>query len=234
MGLLALCAFFVGTIRPIGRIGPTGQPSVTAAQHVAGARNKTGVRGCYPLYKWLEQCGEIPTEGAKNAMTMKSCVFRGSVALLVLGALVLGPSRAYAHCQVPCGIYGDQTRFEILAEHITTIEKAIKQIKALSGDGKDDANQRVRWVLAKDDHADKFANIVTYYFLQQRVKLDEAKSDPEAYAEKLGLCHQLLVYAMKTKQSTDIENVEKLRGALAAFRKAYLGEEAEAHSDAKK
>ena len=30
------------------------------------------------------------------------------------------------HCQVPCGIYGDQNRFEQMLEDQSTIEKAVK------------------------------------------------------------------------------------------------------------
>ena len=48
---------------------------------------------------------------------------------VLLSAVVLG-SLAYSHCQVPCGIYGDEGRFDAIAEHITTIEKSMKQIEA--------------------------------------------------------------------------------------------------------
>jgi hypothetical protein len=39
----------------------------------------------------------------------------------------------------------------------------------------------------------------------------------------------MLVYAMKTKQSTDLENVEQLRSLLATFRTAYFGAERGEH-----
>lgn len=38
---------------------------------------------------------------------------------------------AWAHCQIPCGIYDDAARFKALAEHITTIEKSITEIGTL-------------------------------------------------------------------------------------------------------
>ncbi len=43
----------------------------------------------------------------------------------------------------------------------------------------------------KDEHADKIAKIVTYYFMAQRVKPGEASD--KAYTKKLVLLHQMLV-----------------------------------------
>ena len=47
-----------------------------------------------------------------------------------------------AHCQVPCGVYGDSARFTQMLEDQTTIAKAIARINDLAGkkDGKS-ANQ---------------------------------------------------------------------------------------------
>ena len=54
--------------------------------------------------------------------------------LVLVGAtvglvLVAGAPVAQSHCQIPCGIYGDDARFEELAEHIRTIEKSMAQIQ---------------------------------------------------------------------------------------------------------
>ncbi len=134
-------------------------------------------------------------------------------------------SMAYSHCQVPCGIYGDQMRFDMIAEHITTIEKSMKLVTELSSRDKPNMNQIVRWVQNKDKHADEISHIITYYFMAQRVKLPP-EGDVEAYHEyvrKLASLHEMLVYAMKTKQTTDLANVEKLRSSLRKFQDAYLG-----------
>jgi len=56
------------------------------------------------------------------------------------------------------------------------------------------------------------------------VKLVE-KEDDEANKIRtmhLSLCHEILVYAMKTKQTTDLSNVEKLRSAVKAFKASYF------------
>jgi len=131
----------------------------------------------------------------------------------------------FAHCQIPCGIYGDQTRFVMLNEHITTIEKSMNQINELSEDGAANANQLVRWVMNKEDHADKMAEIITQYFLQQRIKPEEAESDHASWMAKMTACHHILVSSMKAKQTTDLKHVEDLRKHVKAFAEAYLGEE---------
>lgn len=140
-----------------------------------------------------------------------------SVSAIVLGSL------AYSHCQVPCGIYDDEARFNLIAEHITTIEKSMKLIENLSSEEKPNMNQIVRWVNNKEKHADEISHIVSYYFMAQRLKVS-AKSDTKAYDEyvnKLTLLHQMLVYTMKTKQTTDLANVEKLKSLLDDFHRAY-------------
>ena len=146
-------------------------------------------------------------------------------ATLLVSAVVLG-SLAYSHCQIPCGIYDDEARFSELAEHITTIEKSMKEIVTLSADSKPDMNQVVRWVNNKDIHADELSEIVTYYFMAQRIKLPptgDTKAQ-NAYVAKLSLLHEMLVHAMKTKQSIDQANVDKLRAALEKFHKAYTAD----------
>ena len=144
--------------------------------------------------------------------------------LVVFGAVLFFASLVSAHCQIPCGIYNDEARVVLLEEHITTIEKSMKLIVQLSEEPLDHANQIVRWVNNKDQHADDFKDIVTEYFLQQRIK-PVAAGDPEStavYAKKLSLCHRMLVTVMKAKQSTDLAHVETLKQLVADFREVYF------------
>ena len=138
-------------------------------------------------------------------------------------ALLLTPVIASAHCEVPCGIYGDAMRIEMLREHVTTIEKAMGQIQALSAEDAPDYNQLVRWVTNKEEHAVEFQQIVSQYFLHQRLK--PAGTDDATYVEKLALLHQLLVTAMKAKQTTDPAHTTRLRELIDAFAEAYFGPE---------
>ncbi|MFC2163940.1 superoxide dismutase [Ni] [Acidobacteriota bacterium] len=143
---------------------------------------------------------------------------------LFLTMLLLLKPVVFSHCEVPCGIYNDQMRFTQLEEHITTIEKAIKQITALSKESPQNMNQIVRWVMNKEKHAEEIQHIISQYFMTQRLKLAD-KNDAEGFEMlkvKLVLCHEIIVYAMKAKQSTDLDIVKKLKTALVYFKTAYL------------
>ena len=144
---------------------------------------------------------------------------------LSLFALCLTVSVAFAHCQVPCGIYGDQLRFEQMLEDEQTISKSQLQIHELTA-GEIDAqavNQIGRWVATKEEHATKIQQTIAAYFMAQRIKLPaagDAKAKAE-YVKNLSLLHELLVYSMKAKQTTDAQYVEKLRTTLNTFHNAY-------------
>ncbi len=121
---------------------------------------------------------------------------------------------AFAHCEIPCGIYDDATRLSLIQEHIVTIEKSMNKIKELENGS--NQNQLIRWVANKEDHANQLQEIVTQYFMTQRIKFD-AKD----YDKKLASLHQMLVYAMKCKQTVDLANVESLKKAAKEFHDLY-------------
>ncbi len=142
-------------------------------------------------------------------------------AIFLLAALST-TSTLQAHCQVPCGIYTDDTVLTDLHTHQTTIAKAMVKINELQADSKN-TNQVVRWVMNKEDHAKKIQDTMTHYFLAQRIKLAEAESNEKSYLKKVTLAHKIIVLAMKCKQSTDTEVAKKLHAAIDAFAKAYSG-----------
>ena len=152
---------------------------------------------------------------------------RLSVAVALFIASAIAASGVLAHCEIPCGIYGDEMRFEMMREHIKTIEKSMNMIVSLSGEGERNDNQLVRWIMNKEDHAGELQHIVSQYFLTQRVKPVEAEADEayEAYVHKLNLLHEMLVLSMKAKQSTDPGVIERLKAVLEKFREAYFGKE---------
>jgi nickel superoxide dismutase len=128
-------------------------------------------------------------------------------------------SRAAAHCEIPCGIYDDEARISTIAEHVSTIEKSMKQILELQNSKSINYNQLIRWVMNKENHANQLQEIVTQYFMTQRIKVDTKN-----YPEKLALLHKMLVYAMKCKQTTDLSHIDTLRSLLKEFRNLYLGQ----------
>jgi len=145
---------------------------------------------------------------------------RRAAILLVLGLFVmLGTvTLAFAHCEIPCGIYDDHARVHMIEENITTIEKSIKSIRELQTAKPTNNNQLVRWVMNKEKHADAIHEIVTQYFMTQRIK-----PDAKDYDKKLGLLHKMLISAMKCKQTTNLENVATLRSLLQQFENSYFG-----------
>ena len=139
-------------------------------------------------------------------------------------SLLLSSEKSYAHCEVPCGIYADSIRISMINEHIITIEKSMKKIVELSKKAAPNYNQLVRWVTNKEEHAKKIQEIVSQYFLHQRVKITDP-SDKEhfsKYVKLLTTLHEISVYAMKTKQSTDLANIAKLKKSVEDFSTAYF------------
>jgi hypothetical protein len=145
---------------------------------------------------------------------------------LIIAAVVIAiiqPALVNAHCQVPCGIYGDDARFDAMFEDTATIEKSMRSIAKLESDAGKNINQLIRWVDTKELHADKLTEIVTAYFLTQRIKPVGAadKDAHDAYLKKLELLHNIMIQTMKCKQTTDVEHVEKLRMYITQFRVVY-------------
>jgi nickel superoxide dismutase len=154
------------------------------------------------------------TKGA----TMKKYI----IAALALTILALN---AHAHCQIPCGIYDDVARIKEMEEHVTTIEKSMKEIVKLTADTPQNINQRVRWVNNKEQHADKLTEIVTAYFLTQRIKPTEPA---EKYEVELKTLHGMMIASMKAKQTVDLKQVEALRKLIHQFENLYFGKPAAA------
>jgi len=146
---------------------------------------------------------------------------------LVLVIVLLGslPGDARSHCEIPCGIYDDPMRLDMIAEHIGTIEKSMHQITELSGADPVNYNQLIRWIDNKEQHANLLQDIAFQYFMNQRVKpVAPGGEGYDAYVEQITLLHRMLVTAMKCKQTTDQAHIEELRTLLQSFRSAYLHE----------
>ncbi len=155
---------------------------------------------------------------AHPASPLEFAMQRLTLSLLALCLLPLAGSRvAEAHCEVPCGIYADQRRFEQMLEDTATIHKAMDQIAALAGKtDAQSANQLVRWVNTKEQHATSTQGIIAQYFMTQRIK-----GSQETYVARLTSAHAVMTLAMKCKQTTDTANADKLKAAIVHFHKVY-------------
>ena len=128
-----------------------------------------------------------------------------------------------AHCQVPCGIYNDVARIIQIQEDFSTIQKAMTKIKELSQ--QQDAtsmNQLTRWVMTKEDHASKIQKVVSDYFLTQRIKPKTEGSEFDTYVKQTTTLHQILVSAMKCKQTVDLGHVDEGLHQIETFIDLYF------------
>lgn len=148
---------------------------------------------------------------------------KNSILLMILG-IIFNAQTVNAHCEIPCGIYADSVRITLILEHITTIEKAMNEINKLSNSENINYNQLVRWVVNKEEHAEKIQDIVSQYFLHQRIKVvDEKDVEKQTkYLAQLASLHNILVLTMKTKQSTKLELIKKLKSSVSKFTSLYF------------
>ena len=147
---------------------------------------------------------------------------KSSLAFILSGFLLslMMISISGAHCEIPCGIYDDPLRIKLIAEHTATVEKAMKQILSLSSEKTINYNQLVRWISNKEDHATEIQHIVSQYFMTQRINPDQKK-----YMEMLKTLHEMLLSAMKCKQTTDLSHIDTLRSLLNKFETLYFEHE---------
>ena len=110
-------------------------------------------------------------------------------------------------------------RIEMMKENIETIEKSMNQIMTFEKSNPVNYNQLVRWIMNKEHHADELQEIITQYFMTQRIN-----PDSKNYSQKLELLHKMLINTMKCKQTTDLKYVEILRTLVKDFHSLYFSE----------
>jgi aconitase A len=91
-------------------------------------------------------------------------------------------------------------------------------------------NQVTRWVLNKEQHAQEIQDIVSKYFLTQRIKLkDDSKESKDLYHAQLSALHNILIDAMKCKQTIDSNMTTSLLENLNKFVNLYFDEHGKKH-----
>ena len=142
---------------------------------------------------------------------------RYPVAALAALLLSVSATSVQSHCQIPCGIYDDNARVVSMLEDVATIRKAVAQIAELAGKTDPQSqNQLVRWVVNKEQHAQRIIATIGDYFLTQRVKAKQ-----EDYTERLQKHHAVIVAAMRAKQNANAEVVGELESAVEALAPYY-------------
>ena len=125
-------------------------------------------------------------------------------------------SNVYAHCQIPCGIYDDKLRFSALEEDVKTIEKSINEINTISKADTVNYNQLVRWVNNKEEYSNKIIDVMSNYFLAQRIK-----PEMEGYDAMLKTVHKVIILAMKNKQNADVKFSSDLLDNIMVLKQSY-------------
>lgn len=125
--------------------------------------------------------------------------------LLVAGVLasLSFHSGLSAHCQMPCGIYHDDMVFDQIDQYVETMYKGMTMLRDSKFATPKDRCEFARWVMTKDNSSDELADLITTYFLQQKIKPDEQDT-----AKKLTSAHKMLFLLVQIKQNVDRNLVE--------------------------
>ena len=76
--------------------------------------------------------------------------------------------------------------------------------------------------MTKDEHASKIQKVVSDYFLIQRIKAKTQGSEYNTYVKQTTTLHQILVSAMKCKQTIDEQNVKLGINLIDQFVEGYF------------
>ena len=138
---------------------------------------------------------------------------------------IIFQSIIFGHCQVPCGIYDDASRIIQIQEDFRTIKKAMGQIILLnSKSSAQDSNQLIRWINTKEEHANNIQKILTEYFLVQRINPSNKK-----YIDQISTIHQVLILAMKCKQTVAVNYVDDGINIIEKFIDIYFDKHGKDH-----
>lgn len=130
------------------------------------------------------------------------------IALSLLAAPML-----HSHCQMPCGIYHDDMVFDQIDQYVETMFKAATVMNDTRLDSTQNANTFVRWVVLKESASNEMADLITTYFLQQKIKPEEPDTP-----KRLAAAHRMLNLLMTIKQTADVKYVKAFEDEWEKFK----------------
>ncbi|KIC74904.1 hypothetical protein DB41_IB00370 [Neochlamydia sp. TUME1] len=138
--------------------------------------------------------------------------------ILVQGIIVLlcHTGSLMAHCQMPCGIYHDELVFNQIDQYIETMYKGITELNNSKFSTPFERNNFIRWVKLKDSASDEIANLITEYFLQQKIKPAEADTP-----KRLISAHKMLFELTAIKQNVNIKMIEAFADEWENFKQMF-------------
>ncbi len=135
----------------------------------------------------------------------------------ILGKMdrLLGFEVAYAHCDIPCGIY-DPHAAQLAAHTVVRMDMLIADLSKADGASPETRNKMIRYVKVKEEHAEICKHEVAVIW-GDYMKPEHAKANPELNE----LVWNTLKLAGKAKQSTDIKDAEALLESVQKFAEAF-------------
>lgn len=115
---------------------------------------------------------------------------------------MLSQSSLPAHCQMPCGIYHDEMVYDQIDQYVETMVKGVSVLEDNKFKNIQDYNVATRWILEKENASNEIAEVITEYFLQQKIKPGE-----EDTVKRVVSAHKLLFYLVQIKQLVDLRAV---------------------------
>lgn len=140
-------------------------------------------------------------------------MFKQILAYTLLSASLLSNGSLIAHCQMPCGIYHDDMVYDQIDQFVETVYKGITVLNESKFATVREKNEFVRWVVQKENCCDEAADLITTYFLQQKIKPGEADTNT-----RLICAHKLLFMLVAIKQNTDLEVVKQFNQEWEKFK----------------
>ena len=128
---------------------------------------------------------------------------------------VVGFPVAYAHCDIPCGIY-DPYAAQVAAHTVVRMDMLIADVMKSGAQSADDKNKLARCVMVKEQHAELLKHEVEVIW-GDYFKPEHAAANPELHT----LTWNTLKLAGKAKQSTDIKTAEELLESVEKFAEAF-------------
>lgn len=114
---------------------------------------------------------------------------------------------------MPCGIYRDDMVFDMIDQYVETMHKAMHELDHINTKTVEGKNQFIRWILTKEKESDSAANLITTYFLQQKISPAGIDTERQVLA-----AHKLLFQLVAIKQSTKIDIVDEFSKQWEAFK----------------
>jgi nickel superoxide dismutase len=130
-----------------------------------------------------------------------------------LSALAFYGTDLSAHCQMPCGIYHDAMVYDQIDQVVETVYKGITVLNESKFSTVKERNEFVRWVGEKEKCCSDAADLITVYFLQQKIKPGEDDT-----VKRLVSAHKLLFLLVAIKQNVDLQYVKEFNEEWEKFK----------------